>query len=184
MLRTVFRLAFLLTSILTVRLAAQVGTGTISGVVMDSSGAVLVGANVTVTNTETGVVTAVTANNQGRYIVPDLPVGNYEIRAEKNQFQTQLIKDVRLDVGSNVAGDYSLPVGEANTSVTVQTGAGQVDTTTSQISAQIQREQMENLPLNGRNFEQLILLAPGVQPVTTGGQGSFYGREPSYSIAG
>ena len=184
MLGTVFRLAFLLTSLLTVRLAAQVGTGTISGVVMDSSGAALAGANVTVTNTETGVVTAVTANNQGRYIVPDLPVGNYEIRAEKNQFQTQLIKDVRLDVGSNVAGDYRLPVGEANTSVTVQTGAGQVDTTTSQISAQIQREQMENLPLNGRNFEQLILLAPGVQPVTTGGQGSFYGREPSYSIAG
>jgi hypothetical protein len=151
---------------------------------MDSSGAALAGANVTVTNTETGVVTAVTANNQGRYIVPDLPVGNYEIRADKNQFQTQLIKGVRLDVGSNVTGDYKLPVGEASTSVTVQTGAGQVDTTTSQISAQIQREQMENLPLNGRNFEQLILLAPGVQPVTTGGRGSFYGREPSYSIAG
>ena len=96
MLRTVFRLAFLLTSILTVRLAAQVGTGTISGVVMDSSGAALAGANVTVTNTGTGVVTAVTANNQGRYIVPDLPVGNYEIRAEKNQFQTQLIKQKNL----------------------------------------------------------------------------------------
>jgi len=181
---TLCRLTFLLASLWTVRLGAQVGTGSISGAVTDSSDAVLASANVTVTNTETGVVTSVITNDEGRYIVPDLPVGNYEVRAEKSRFQTQVFKEVRLVVGSNVVVDCRLAVGEANTSITVRADAGQVDTTTSQISAQIQREQMENLPLNGRNFEQLILLAPGVQSVTTGVQNSFYGREPSYSIAG
>src|SRR6185437_11349220 len=87
-------------------------------------------------------------------------------------------------VGSNVVVDCRLPVGQEVTTITVETEASQVDTTTSDISAQVDRQQMDNLPLNGRNFEQLILLAPGVQSVTTGTMNSFYGRENSYSIAG
>ena len=166
------------------KLAAQVGTGTISGVVTDSSGAVLVGATVSITNTETGIVTSVTANGQGRYTAPNLNVGNYEVKAAKDGFQTQVFKQVRVMVGSTVVVDANLAVGQQVTTITVDAAASQVDTTTSQISAQIARGQMDNLPLNGRNFEQLILLAPGVQPVTTGNQDSFYGRSASYSIAG
>jgi outer membrane receptor protein involved in Fe transport len=177
-------LALLAGSFLTAKLAGQVGTGTISGFVIDSSGAVLGSAAVTVTNTQTGVITSVTTNDQGRYITPDLVVGNYEVKATKPGFQTEVFKGVQLAVGSNVVVDCKLPVGQEITTITVETDVSQVDTTTAEISAQIGRQQMENLPLNGRNFEQLILLAPGVQSVTTGTQNSFYGRAPSYSIAG
>ena len=143
-----------------IKLAAQVGTGTISGVVTDSSGAVLPGASVNITNTQTDIVTALQTNDQGRYIAPDLIVGVYEVKAVKQGFETQVFKQVRLMVGSNIVVDCKLPVGQEVTTITVEATTSQVDTTTFQISAQIDRQQMENLPLNGRNFEQLILLAP------------------------
>jgi hypothetical protein len=162
---------------------AQVGTGTISGVVADPSGAVVVGAAVRITNSRTGVVTSATTNNYGRYAVPNLIVGRYDVEAAKQGFETQVIKEVLLTVGANVVVNCKLAVGQKITALTV-TESSNVDTTTAEISALINREQMENLPLNGRNFEQLILLAPGVQAVTSGAQDSFYGRAPSYSISG
>src|SRR5438552_169451 len=81
-----------------IKLAAQVGTGTIAGVVTDSSGAVLPGAAVSVTNTQTGAVTSVKTNDQGLYIAPDLIVGVYEVKAAKQGFETQVFKQVRLTV--------------------------------------------------------------------------------------
>ncbi|MGD0468703.1 MAG: carboxypeptidase regulatory-like domain-containing protein [Terriglobales bacterium] len=178
-----FPLAFAIASFYSIRVDAQVGTGTISGAVMDPSGAVVVGALVSITNSQTGVVTSATTNSQGRYVVPDLIVGAYDVQAAKQGFEAQVIKQVLLTVGANFVVDCKLAVGQKITALTV-TEFSQVDTTTAEISALISRGQMENLPLNGRNFEQLILLAPGVQAVTTGVQGSFYGRAPSYSISG
>ena len=163
---------------------AQVGTGSIQGTVSDSSGAIIAGASVTVTNTQTGVVTPITANTQGRYAAPDLLVGTYDVQAKMTGFQTQIHTGVVITVGQNVVVDFALPVGQVTETVTVQGATTQVETTSAEISAQIGRQQVEQLPLNGRNYEQLILLAPGVQTVTTGAQSSFYGREPSYSIAG
>lgn len=174
----------LFVAVVPLQLTAQIGTGTISGVVADSTGAVLAGATLTVTNVETGFVNNVTANDHGRYVLPDLPVGTYEVKAAQKGFQTQVFKAVRLAVGSSIVVDCKLSVGQEMTTISVEVDPNQVDTTTSQISAQIARDQMENLPLNGRDFEQLILLAPGVQSVTTGTMNSFYGRENSYSIAG
>jgi hypothetical protein len=165
-------------------LLAQVGTGTISGTVTDSSGGILAGSPVTIKNTQTGVVTSVTANDQGRYVAPDLIVGSYDVQAEMSGFKTQIHKQVVLAVGRNVIVDFSLPVGEAHETVTVEGASVQVETTSSEISALVGRNQMESLPLNGRNFEQLLLLAPGVQTITTGTQNSFYGRSPGYSVAG
>ena len=178
-----FPLAFAIASFYGIRVDAQVGTGTISGVVIDPSGAVVVGALVSISNSQTGVVTSATTNNQGRYVAPDLIVGTYDVQAAKHGFEAQVIKQVLLTVGANFVVDCKLAVGRKITELTV-TEFSQVDTTTAEISALIGREQMENLPLNGRNFEQLILLVPGVQAVTSGGQGSFYGRAPAYSISG
>ncbi len=178
-----FPLAFAIASFYSIRVDAQVGAGTISGVVTDPSGAVVVGTLVSITNTQTGVVTSVATNSQGLYVVPNLIVGTYDVQASKQGFETQVIKQVLLTVGANVVVDCKLTVGQKNTAITV-TETSQVDTTTAEISAFISREQMENLPLNGRNFQELILLAPGVQPVTSGVQNSFYGRAPSYSISG
>ena len=163
---------------------AQVGTGSIQGTVSDSSGAIIAGASVTVTNTQTGGVRPITASTQGRYAVPDLLVGTYDVQAKMPGFQSQIHTGVVITVGQNVVVDFSLPVGQVTETVTVQGATTQVETTSAEISAQIGQQQVEQLPLNGRNYEQLILLAPGVQTVTTGAQSSFYGREPSYSIAG
>jgi outer membrane receptor protein involved in Fe transport len=163
---------------------AQVGTGSIQGTVSDSSGAVIAGASVTVTSTQTNIVRPVRANDQGRYQAPDLIVGSYEVQATAPGFQTQIHKGVVLTVGQSVVVDFALPVGQVTDTVTVEGATTQVETTSAEISALVNQQQVTNLPLNGRNFEQLILLAPGVQSVTTGAQSSFYGREPSYSIAG
>jgi len=163
---------------------AQVGTGSIQGTVSDSSGAIIAGASVTVTNTQTGGITLITASTQGRYVVPDLLVGTYDVQAKMTGFQTQIHTGVVLTVGQSVVVDFSLPVGQVTQTVTVEGATTQVETTSAEISASIGQAQVQDLPLNGRNFQQLILLAPGVQSVTTGTQNSFYGREPSYSIAG
>jgi len=165
-------------------LFAQVGTGTISGTVTDISGGILAGSTISIRNTQTGVMTSVTANDQGRYVAPDLIPGTFDVQAEMKGFKTQIHKQVVLTVGSNTIVDFSLPVGQEHETVTVEGASVQVETTSSQISALVGRSQMENLPLNGRNYEQLILLAPGVQTITTGTQSSFYGRAPAYSIAG
>src|SRR5208282_3807997 len=171
-------LTLAIASFYSIRVDAQVGTGTISGVVMDPSGAVVVGALVVITNSQTGVVTSATTNSQGRYGVPDLIVGTYDVQATKQGFEAQVIKQVLLTVGANVVINCRLTIGQKNTAITVAESS-QVDTTTAETSAFISREQMENLPLDGRNFQELILLAPGVQAVTSGVQNSFYGRAPS-----
>ncbi|MGA8869880.1 MAG: carboxypeptidase regulatory-like domain-containing protein, partial [Candidatus Acidiferrales bacterium] len=163
---------------------AQVGTGSISGTVTDSSGAIVAGASISVKNTQTSVVTPVTANQQGRYVAPDLVVGTYDVQAQMKGFQTQVHSGIALSVGSNSVVDFALRVGQLAETVTVEGATSQVETTSAAISALVAPQQMQDLPLNGRDFEQLVLLAPGVQSVTTGAQSSFYGREPSYSIAG
>ena len=133
-----FPLAFVIASFYGIQVDAQVGTGTISGVVTDPSGAVVVGAVVSITNSQTGVVTPATTNSQGRYVAPDLMVGKYDVQAAKQGFEAQVIKQVLLTVGANVVVDCKLAVGQKITELTV-TEFSQVDTTTAEISALIGR---------------------------------------------
>jgi len=165
-------------------LMAQVGSGTISGTVTDSSGAVMPQVTIVVKNTQEGTVTTLTTNAQGLYVAPSMVVGTYDVQAQAKGFKTQVRRGITLTVGSTLVVDFALSVGEVAETVEIQDLPSQVETTSSEISAFVGQNQMQNLPLNGRNFEQLILLAPGVQTVTTGTQNSFYGREASYSIAG
>lgn len=167
-----------------VPLLAQVGSGTISGTVTDASSAVMPQVSISVRNTLGGTVTTVRTNPQGLYVVPGLVVGTYDVQAQMNGFKTEARKDVTVTVGSNLIIDFSLQVGKIAETIEIHDVPSQVETTIAEISAFVGKNQIQNLPLNGRNFEQLILLAPGVQTVTTGTQGSFYGRAPSYSIAG
>src|SRR5690348_2320742 len=165
------------------RLQAQAVTGNISGTVTDSSGAVIAGANIHVKNTATGVTLTTTSNSQGRYNVPDLTVGTYDVQASNSGFQTVVHAGVNLTVGSQLVVDLSLPVGQAQQTVTVETSVAQVETQSTAISALISPQQMVDLPLNGRNFEQLLNLAPGVTP-TGAGTTTLYGTGPGFSIAG
>jgi hypothetical protein len=162
---------------------AQAVTGNISGTVVDSTGAVIAGADVTVTNTATGASTRLTSNGEGRYNAPDLVVGPYEVSASKSGFQTTLQQNITLAVGSQLVVNLTLQVGQATQTVTVESAVSQVETQSTAISSLVSPKQMVDLPLNGRNFEQLLNLAPGVTP-TPAGTTTLYGTAPSYSVAG
>lgn len=163
--------------------SGQAVAGNISGIVTDSSGAVIAGANIQVKNTATGVVQTTTSNAQGRYNVPDLTVGTYDVQATNSGFQTVVHAGVNVTVGSQLAVDFSLPVGQTQQTVTVETSVAQVETQSTAVSALVSPQQMVDLPLNGRNFEQLLNLAPGVTPAGAGTT-TLYGTGPSFSIAG
>ena len=109
-------------------LPAQTTTAIISGTVTDASGAVVAGAKVDVKNVGTGITHSTTSNGQGRYRVPELIIGDYEVQAVQSGFQTVVRKGITLTVGSEAVIDFSLPVGQAQQTVTVEAQASQVDT--------------------------------------------------------
>ena len=166
-------------------LQAQTTTATISGTIMDATGAVVAAAKVDVKNVGTGITASTTTNNQGRFRVGELLVGDYEVQASQTGFQTVLRKGITLTVGSEAVIDFTLAVGQAQQTITVEAQASQVDTSSSAVATLVESTQMNDLPLNGRNYTQLIALAPGVQQTTTAGTGSgFYGRQASFSVNG
>src|SRR5579864_8481535 len=169
-----------------VRLAAQAATATIQGTVTDASGAAVPDAMVQLRNINTGVTQTTTSNGQGRFVVPDLAVGEYEVQASKTGFSTVVRRGITLTVGAQSVVDFSLPVGQQSQTVTVEGQASTVETTNATVGQLTDQKQMRDLPLNGRNFEQLILLTPGVQTIQSNGfvSSGFQGRAPEYSVAG
>lgn len=167
----------------TTRLQGQALKANISGRVTDSSGGVISGAKITVKNSGTGLVQTATSDDQGRYTVPDLDVGTYEVDADMTGFKRLVHGGVVLTVGSQVTVDLHLEIGAAEQTVTVEGQVSQVETTSSEIGSLVESTQMASLPLNGRNFTQLLTLAPGV--VTANYQVSLLGgRGASYSVSG
>ncbi len=166
---------------------AQAGRAALSGTITDTTGGAIVGAAVHIKNVDTNITGNFTTDNQGRYKAPDLPIGNYEVQASMPGFQTVVRAGIKLNVGASPVVDITLPVGQTTETVTVQGQVTQVETQTSAIYSLVTSEQMRDLPLNGRNFSQLISLAPGVQavPPNPGVAGTaFYGAQENYSIAG
>jgi hypothetical protein len=165
------------------QLSAQVTTATISGTVTDASGAVVSHAAIQVRNVDTGIVQDVSTDDQGRYNVPSLPVGNYDVQAAQPGFQTLLHNGITLTVGGTAVVDFALTVGQSQQTLTVSGEVSQVETTSSTVANLVEQKQIADLPLNGRNYQQLILLAPGVNVAQTATT-SFYGKGDTYSIAG
>jgi hypothetical protein len=132
------------------------------GTVRDSSGAVLAGAAVTVKNVNTGEERQASTNGVGQYAVPNLKAGMYDIIAEKQGFQRQQVEKVALEVQLVRTVDFSLPVGSVTDQVNVTAAATALQTTESSVSTLFETKLVNELPLNGRNFLQLQLLAPGV----------------------
>jgi hypothetical protein len=146
-------------------LRAQTSTATISGVVSDSQGARVQGTKIIVTNVDTGIVTTVAADSDGVYSVASLPIGNYRVEAQLQGFKSSVHGPITLTVGSNAVENFSLTVGDVAQTVEVEGSAPEVDTATSSLGWLVGQQQIRELPLNGRNYVQLTLLAPGVQPV-------------------
>jgi len=168
------------------RLDAQ-ATAAISGTVMDSSGAAIGGATVQVKNTGTSLTQTATSDELGRFRFPDLAIGGYEVQASTPGFQTIVHKDITLTVGSNPVVDFRLPVGETQQTITVAAEVSAVETQSTAFGALVESKQITDLPLNGRNFTQLLTLAPGVTQIPLGAPGAgstFYGNGQKYSIAG
>jgi len=140
--------------------------GNDSGTVTDSTGASIPGANVQVKNVGTGQTTNSQTDAQGRYRIPDIGVGDYEVQASKDGFATLLHKGIGLTVGSQNVVDFSLAIGQQTQTVTVEGAVTQVETTNSTVASLVNQTQMRELPLNGRNFEQLIQLAPVFRTIT------------------
>ncbi len=185
-------LAVILSGIGLTNLAGQGTTATILGTVSDPTGASIAGAMVQVRNVGTGLAQNIQTDAAGRYRVPDLLVGDYEVQAAKEGFATVVHRGITLTVGAQSVVDFSLAVGQTQQTVTVEGEVTQVETTNASVGALVSETQMRELPLNGRNFEQLIQLAPGVQNYYAGsaaigtgtGANMREGRDASISVAG
>jgi hypothetical protein len=142
-------------------ICAQTDSARIQGSVKDTSGAVIPGATVTVTNLGTNAVITVTSDTSGNFAIPALPRGNYEAKVVGTGFTSQ-VQDFTLDVSQAQTLAFSLQPGAQSTTVTVTDAAPLVETASSSTGEVIQGQQVTDLPLNGRNFTQLALLTPGV----------------------
>lgn len=151
------------------RLFAQAGaTGTILGTVTDSTGAIVPGAKVTVTNTATNVALQTVSSSAGDYNAPSLNPGPYRVTVEAPGFQKSVTNAITLAVDEKTRVDVSLKPGTVNTTLEVTAQALTLDTDSPAMSQLVSQQQVEQLPLNGRNFMQLLLVSAGA--VTVGGE--------------
>lgn len=140
---------------------AQLATGTISGNVVDESGAVIPNATVTITNKATNVARSATTNAEGFYSVVALPAGDYEVKAEIKGFKT-LIRPATVQAGETTSVNMPMSLGQTQEVVTVEAASAQINYETNSIQGVIPRSNIEDLPLNGRSYLQLSALEPGV----------------------
>jgi Carboxypeptidase regulatory-like domain/TonB-dependent Receptor Plug Domain len=141
---------------------SQSTSATISGGVTDPTGNFIPDASVEVVNDETGVRYSVQTNSSGMYFVPILPPGHYRVQVSRQGFKTIIKSDVVLNVQGALALNFVLPVGATSQSITVEAGSSLLNTTDATVSTVIDRKFVENMPLNGRSFQDLISMTPGV----------------------
>jgi Carboxypeptidase regulatory-like domain/TonB dependent receptor len=169
---------------------AQSPTAVVNGQVRDASGAAVAGATVEVFNDATRVRYATETNEEGIYSVPDLPPGTYHIQVSKQGFKTVIHPDITLNVQDAKAIGFTLPVGPVSDTVTVEGGTSMINTVDASVSTIVDQTYVKNMPLNGRSFQDLILLAPGIvtnspQPVSTAnGAVSGLGTSGEFSVNG
>jgi hypothetical protein len=146
---------------------AQVSTGTIAGNVKDASGAMAVGATVTITNTSTGIVTRSVTSDTGFYSVPNLQTGPYTVSITAVGFSEEVEQGIRLNVGAEQEINFTLKVGAVTEKVVVTTVPPNIDVVTSTTMPVVDERTIRALPLNGRDWTQLANLQPGVAAVRT-----------------
>jgi hypothetical protein len=162
---------FLIASILlccAAPLWAQKDTGAIAGTVRDTSGAVVVGAQVTVRDMDRGTTFVTKSSQLGEYTASPLKIGRYQVTAEKPGFKKAIVGPIVVNVDEKPAVDITLPVGSIQEVVTVTTQAPLLETETSDLGQLVNSQQAETLPLNGRNYAQLALLGAGIAPSEPG----------------
>lgn len=175
--------AFALCLVVLAQNVSAQSTAQISGVVTDATGAVVAGAQVQVTNTDTNAVRTTQTADTGQFNLPSLAIGPYKIEVSKAGFQTYVQSGIVLEVNSSPTIPVSLQVGSVSQTVEVQANAAMVETQSNGVGQVIQPEQVVDLPLNGRQATQLIALAGAA--VSTGNEGTLsYPTAVGFSVAG
>ena len=146
---------------------AQSSTATLSGTVEDQAGAIVAGANIALVNVAQGSQRLATSNNEGRFVFPSLPPGQYSLTATRAGFAPVEVKNVALNVNDQVALRITLNVGEISQSVEVLEGASLVNES-AEVATTVDRQFVANMPLNGRSFHSLMSLTPGVVQTRVG----------------
>ena len=141
---------------------AQAVSGTILGTVTDASGSVMANAKVTVINEGTGFTRTVTSDSNGEYTIPSVPTGHYTVTSEMTGFKAMALSNVEVGVDQRVRIDLKLEVGAMTESVSVEATTPLLQTSSSELGTTVTNEQIEALPLNGRNFVNLTRTVPGV----------------------
>ena len=141
---------------------AQLSTASLSGTVRDSSGAVVPRAQIVLRNVATGVENTTASNGAGAYLFLAITPGSYTVQASAPGFAEQQVPAFALTVGQAATVDFGLTVGSQKTAVTVQGAAPQLETSSANLGTVIETKQVNDLPLNGRDFTQLLTLTPGV----------------------
>jgi hypothetical protein len=159
---------------------AQTDSATISGRVVDNSGAIVIDAQVRVTNIDTNIEVTTTTNAEGFYLVPNLKAGRYRVIIKKEGFRQVVKTEIVLHVQDVVAENFKLDIGAVSESVTVTGDELHVNAEDATVSTVVDRNFAENLPMNGRSFQTLIQLTPGVVIAATnyldGGQFNVNGQ--------
>lgn len=158
---------------------AQQATANVNGVVKDPSDAAIANAQIELKNIETGVVRKTATNADGIYDFPSVVPGTYSMQASATGFSTVSQPPVTLEVGQTATFDFHLKVGASTSTITVDAIAPTLETSTSELGTVVTPQQMNDLPLNGRNFTQLLLISPGTVNLNTdqnsGGGGGWNG---------
>lgn len=165
----VLRYACLLLMVAAGPVFSQTTTGRILGEVSDQSGASLAGATVTVTDMQRGTTRIATTDASGNYAVPSLTPGVYKVRAESKGFKAVERPNIQVEVASDLSVDLSLPPGDVKETVVVTDEVPLVNTTSSTLGGTLSNQEINDLPLNGRNYENLLQLRPGVVRYPGGG---------------
>jgi hypothetical protein len=162
---------------------AQMETATLSGVIQDPKGAVVPDVEVTATRIETGTAVTTKSNGAGIYFFTGLMPGHYHLMIHKPGFKEIAIKEFQLNVQDKLEQNFSLEIGSVSETVTVTAGGLVINTTDATVSTVVDRQFAENLPMNGRSFQTLIQLTPGVVTAATSftdpGQFSVNGQRTS-----
>src|SRR5262245_58291803 len=155
---------------------AQSPTGTLDGIIVDQSGAVLPGVTVKVVSVRTGTTRTTVTDEKGMFRNPLLPVGDYELTAELNGFQLRKLSDLQVTVGQTLTLRVEMAVGSMSETVTVTGASPVVETGRTEVAWTVGEVAVQNLPVNGRNFIDFALLTPGVTRDVRTGDISFAGQ--------
>ncbi|MBL8187082.1 MAG: TonB-dependent receptor, partial [Acidobacteria bacterium] len=162
---------------------AQFDTATVLGTVKDSNGAALPGVTVTLKNIDTGIAVNVQSDGDGNFQFTNVRIGNYRVTAEKQGFSTAVVERINVAVNARQRVDLTMQPGAVTETVIITDAAQLLETDSSVRGQVVQKQQIVSLPLNGRSYANLVLLAPGVressQNAATGG-----GREAAFNVNG